>query len=958
MTVSSTSNPNAAVSTDPYVATGPKPQPVQAPPRNPPDKGKTALHEYLRPFSTASLAGDGHASDAAAGASAAHPDAGRSSTTTVAPPSDTHDTGQTDASDLETTQLLNQYEPQTNNATNVRKLEHLQLLRQRGMPPGAAQFEARQEGVSAKIADLPPRQQDYYRGAQAAFLNRYETATTKEQRDDVVRKFGSFMHTLERTHQKYMSDPAWRAQRFFDPPDESPFLDKNGQSMASGLARYRHDFDAATTFGEREAAIRGAAALKHGLQQQIGHAIGHAVAQVRAAQKQADETILGAIKDAAGMTDNGDANTTLPFNRLAYFAKKVFTSAANAQEFRALQQAHPELLAKLGDWAREAGEKTAWARQTIAGNPLQRQPTLPDVPKGFLDADENPLPLAHYGEHLLNAYQNRLIDVSNASELYHAASQHGAIRQQYLQEHTPPKPEWQQELEEVFGRLVLGMIPGVNLFVNQLVPRSHLSADARTAVDIVSGIFGAGVSGVASKAGMAFPALSEGLEDLKGKLRTPDKTGTGGAQFGVPETYARKPQGSLHADPDSSGVFRDETGQAYIRSGEQMYPVKYDKDNGTWRVYVPENQAKCQYPVKLDEHGNWQAHGDVGLHGGGPAISPETRQRAVELLREGLSQSEVGRRLGISQMTVSTIARQEGILYGARIPEETKRHAVELLWEGLLRREVGRRLGISTSTVDRIAQEEGILSGAHIPEEIRRRAVELLREGHLSHVEIGRRLGISASTVDKIARQEGIPATHAGGKSARRPGSPQPGTSTGDYTHPGAAQTQQHGSPQPGTSTGGYTHPGAAQTQQRGSPQPGTSTAPPPPESPPYIFQAIPLVSYTPPGSPGVHPPASPASNPGALQTPPPGSPPPGSPPPGSPPPGSPPPGSPPPGSPPPGSPAPGSPPPGSPSQTFGTVNLSPYSLPGSPQQDPPGSPGNGRGSLQTPPPPGSPAGH
>jgi DNA-binding CsgD family transcriptional regulator len=922
MTVSSTSNPNAAVSTDPYVATGPKPQPVQAPPRNPPDKGKTALHEYLRPFSSASLAADGHASDAATGASAAHQDAGRSSTTTVAPPSDTHDTGQTDASDLETTQLLNQYEPQTNNATNVRKLEHLQLLRQRGMPPGAAQFEARQEGVSAKIADLPPRQQDYYRGAQAAFLNRYETATTKEQRDDVVRKFGSFMHTLDRTHRKYMSDPDWRAQRFFDPPDESPFLDKNGQSIASGLARYRHDFDAATTFGEREAAIRGAAALKHGLQQQIGHAIGHAVAQVSAAQKQADETILGAIKDAAGMTDNGDANTTLPFNRLAYFANKVFTSAANAQEFRALQQAHPELLAKLGDWAREAGEKTAWARQTIAGNPLQRQPTLPDVPKGFLDADENPLPLAHYGERLLSAYQNRLIDVSNASELYHAASQHGPIRQQYLQEHTPPKPEWQQELEEVFGRLVLGMIPGVNLFVNQLVPRSHLSADARTAVDIVSGIFGAGVSGAASKAGMAFPALSEGLEDLKGKLRTPDKTGTGGAQFGVPETYARKPQGSLHADPDSSGVFRDETGQAYIKSGEQMYPVKYDKDNGTWRVYVPENQAKYQYPVKLDEHGNWQAHGDVGLHGGTPAISPETRQRAVELLREGLSRREVGRRLGISKTTVNTIAR-----------------------------------------------EEGILSYSHIPEETRRRAVELLREGHLSHVEIGRRLGISASTVDNIARQEGILATHAGRRSAQRPGSPQPGTSTGGYTHPGAAQTQQRGSPQPGTSTGGYTHPGAAQTQQhgspqpgtstggythpgaaqtqqrgspqpgtstggythpgaaqtqqRGSPQPGTSTAPPPPESPPYIFQAIPLVSYTPPGSPGVHPPASPASNPGALQTPP-----------------------------------PGSPPPGSPSQTFGTVNLSPYSLPGSPQQDPPGSPGNGRGSLQTPPPPGSPAGH
>ncbi|MFL9901565.1 hypothetical protein PQR71_26045 [Paraburkholderia fungorum] len=108
---------------------------------------------------------------------------------------------------------------------------------------------------------------------------------------------------------------------------------------------------------------------------------------------------------------------------------------------------------------------------------------------------------------------------------------------------------------------------------------------------------------------------------------------TTGAQFDVPAQYARKPGGDLHADPGTQGVLRDDKGQAYIDMSGKTYPVRYDNDNGTWRVYNPDDPAKFQYPVRQDEHGDWQVHDDVGLKGGGNAtnVPPNLQARRTEL---------------------------------------------------------------------------------------------------------------------------------------------------------------------------------------------------------------------------------------------------------------------------------------------------------------------------------------
>ncbi len=533
MAISDINNRSATALTDRSVATDPQQQPAPKLSRDAPDKAKAALREHLRPFASATPIDDGHASVERRPAAAANATASGHSVEAAAAPGDVPAAKPTRASDAEVTQLLNVYEPKASDATNVQKLTKLELLVRRGTPFAAAQFEALQQSVSAKIADLPPRDQDYYRGAQAVFINKYEAANTQESRGDVALKFGSFMETLDNAHSEYMSNPSWRLLRYFDPPIGIQDLNKQGQAKAAGLERYRNAFNAAKNTGQREAAFKGAAALKADLQQQIGNAIGQVAEKMQADHKQADQTILDALNFAKGITDNGDANTTLPFVKLSTFAGRVFTSADNTQAFKAMQQEHPEQLAELGNWAREAADKTLralkeeepgelrklmdqarksggqWVADLLDVLTIHPAPTLPGVPKGFLDVDESRIPLAHYGDLLLDAYQNASIDISNASQLYHAATERGPINDAYLRAHTPPPSETAQEVTEVLGRLLLAPIPGVNLLTDAIVPRSHMSDNTRKAVDIAGAFLGAGVEGAIGKVGNRFPSYSE-----------------------------------------------------------------------------------------------------------------------------------------------------------------------------------------------------------------------------------------------------------------------------------------------------------------------------------------------------------------------------------------------------------------------------------------------------------------
>lgn len=71
-------------------------------------------------------------------------------------------------------------------------------------------------------------------------------------------------------------------------------------------------------------------------------------------------------------------------------------------------------------------------------------------------------------------------------------------------------------------------------------------------------------------------------------------------------------------EADERGVIR--CGQHdYIRVDDRYFPVRYDRDAQTWRVYKEHNPAGAAVPVRYDASlGTWQIHDDVGLAGGSP----------------------------------------------------------------------------------------------------------------------------------------------------------------------------------------------------------------------------------------------------------------------------------------------------------------------------------------------------
>ncbi|PQV52163.1 hypothetical protein [Paraburkholderia sp. BL21I4N1] len=140
--------------------------------------------------------------------------------------------------------------------------------------------------------------------------------------------------------------------------------------------------------------------------------------------------------------------------------------------------------------------------------------------------------------------------------------------------------------------------------------------------------------------------------------------------FDVPVHYASKPYGSLHADVNNQGVYKDDKGTAYIKQRVRTYPVKYDKGNGTWRVYRPDNSTKYQYPVRTDRSGNWHTHGEVGLAGGwegDPLASLNKAQHEIMDLRAQIQRLENQKQ----QLTQQWDQLQRGLIQAIGSPQTT-----------------------------------------------------------------------------------------------------------------------------------------------------------------------------------------------------------------------------------------------------------------------------------------------
>lgn len=191
-----------------------------------------------------------------------------------------------------------------------------------------------------------------------------------------------------------------------------------------------------------------------------------------------------------------------------------------------------------------------------------------------------------------------------------------------------PTPDVQPDVPgSTFGRRPAGGLSGGERNVPAMKAH-HETVDAKPAMR-------EGASGASNEVQMGKPSVGGSATNT---LATTTE------QFGVPVQYARTPGGDLHTDPGAQGVLRDDKGQAYIDVSGKTYPVRYDKDNGTWRVNNPDDPAKFQYPVRQDEQGNWQVHDDVGLKGGGnPGRVSQallTRRTQLETQRQQLQHDQ------------------------------------------------------------------------------------------------------------------------------------------------------------------------------------------------------------------------------------------------------------------------------------------------------------------------------
>ncbi|MFM0228550.1 hypothetical protein PQR32_42045, partial [Paraburkholderia dipogonis] len=233
----------------------------------------------------------------------------------------------------------------------------------------------------------------------------------------------------------------------------------------------------------------------------------------------------------------------------------------------------------------------------------------------------------------------------------------------------------------------------------------------------------------------------------------------------MPEGYARQPAGNLEADPDSPGIFRDSKLQAYIRANGQTWPVRYDTDNGTWRVYQPDNPTKYQYPVRLDAHGNWQVHGDTGIPGGTPPIPAETRQKAEALFRDGWTSKNIARRLDISQPAAWKIKRDANLPDIPSPPLQSIAFRTEVIARvnaGTPPEQIARDMHVQPETVEVIVEQyrrDGYVqldTGGPLPVETRQKAEALSRDGWTTAA-IARKLGISEFAVRTIKRDANLP---------------------------------------------------------------------------------------------------------------------------------------------------------------------------------------------------------
>lgn len=578
-------------------------------------------------------------------------------------------------------------------AANAESLAGLQTDGLRSMPKEAVDFEKQQVLTRQKIAALPQKERERYSGMQAAGIAAYESADTPTDRQNIAKIVAEKLdQPVAAALSQSAADPAQRLQQVFNPPFGVQYLGASGRQQAAQLAQLRERFAKAGTAQERKALYREASAIRRPLQLQIASRIEQSRQQSGQQWADAEKAVYDARDQARSLqidSATGELDNTSSFERLKTFADKAFTSERNAQAFQHLMQTNPDAFKDLKAWYNDASAKSQQAHDKLQSNPFQRAPNLPPALPDLANVPIDDLPMGNFGANLLDRYKTANAIVGENEKMYHAASQGGAFKKEYLAEHTQPKPLWRRQAEDALARFFVDLVPGVNMLADYIVPAESLSPEVRAGIDIMAGALSMvlpemkipklpELSGFAAREG----EVQQGARLRAGAPRVPEaETGAGatgeagalhppapaGGAVGavtplaaprggiaqVPDTWVGKPAGELTPDPALRGIYRDSRGDAYIQQGGQRYKVSYDKSNQTWAVNSPEGGPKPTYKVRLDSSGNWEINPETGLKGGAPPLryTDAKGREAYSDYIDGWNYVEIGARRGLSPTT-------------------------------------------------------------------------------------------------------------------------------------------------------------------------------------------------------------------------------------------------------------------------------------------------------------------
>ncbi|CAE6819578.1 hypothetical protein [Paraburkholderia haematera] len=530
-----------------------------------------------------------------------------------------------------------------------------------GYPPEVQLFEQRVNDMQAQLATLPQAEHEAYAGAAATLDVAFRDSRNAEGRQRADEQLSQLGSALLARATIMDNDPVGRALSVFNRPVGGGYLTGLAdQQQLGALGRLRQGFVTAATPAAREHYFTQATELKDTLQHRIATAIDQHTTQEAGKWGEAKAEVDRILHEADALTDAPGKRYELIGSQL--YSTNPGTGRDDLADRRLLaftqrMRDDPTLHDKLVNWSVDAGRK-------LNTYDVDAQKNYPDILNNLPPAGPD------YVRDLADQYNAVLHDTSykNESITPHARAEKLA-----------------EQVFEGTARFLLGMTPFAPLTA-AFDAHSALSENTRLGIDLASGLVGlvAGEGATAFterlaaksatavvKAGSEGHSPGEAISEAHLPARAietgddkiaihnapsvqPGKTGAAGVQStppagdtaaqglrvdeavaeasqringeksGLPDDYAvQTAPDTLKQAPGQQGVLTDGNGQRYIPNSGKIYPARFDRDNGTWRVYQPNNAYRPQYPVRLDAQGDWKVHSDVGLKGGmNPNDSP------------------------------------------------------------------------------------------------------------------------------------------------------------------------------------------------------------------------------------------------------------------------------------------------------------------------------------------------